>query len=116
MRQVTAITKALADENRLRLLMALTDGEVCFAKLTALIGVSASTASKHLSILYSSGLVEPRKEGRLLYYRLAKSSPIMPARRALSWVTAALADDPKISADRAWRHKQLHHGRSRDGP
>jgi DNA-binding transcriptional ArsR family regulator len=70
MRDCLNITKALSDENRLRMLMALRDGELCVCQLTELMGLAMSTVSKHLSILYQAGLVDARKEGRWMYYSL----------------------------------------------
>ncbi len=58
------ITKALADENRVRMLLALKGGELCVCQITELFGLAMSTVSKHLSILYQAGLTESRKEGR----------------------------------------------------
>src|SRR5690349_10767483 len=60
MREFMAITKALADENRVRVLLALQGGELCVCQITELFGLSASTISKHLSILYRAGLVDSR--------------------------------------------------------
>ena len=46
------ITKALADEHRLRVLLALRGGELCACQITELFGLAPSTMSKHLSVLY----------------------------------------------------------------
>jgi DNA-binding transcriptional ArsR family regulator len=70
MREFMAITKALADEKRVRALQALQDGELCVCQITELFGLAASTISKHLSILYQAGLVDSRKDGRWIYYSL----------------------------------------------
>ena len=51
------ITKALADENRLRMLMALVGGELCVCQITELMGLALSTVSKHLSVLYQAAKV-----------------------------------------------------------
>ena len=76
MKDCLNITKALADENRLRMLLALQDGELCVCQITELMGLAMSTVSKHLSILYQAGLVNARKEGRWMYYSLpGKGAP-----------------------------------------
>ena len=72
MREFMAITKALADENRVRVLLALQGGELCVCQITELFGLAASTISKHLSILYQAGLVDSRKDGRWIYYSPAR--------------------------------------------
>ena len=70
MREFMSITKALADENRIRTLLALRQGELCVCQITELFGLAPSTISKHLSILFQAGLVESRKDGRWFYYQL----------------------------------------------
>ena len=64
-----AIAKALADENRVRLLLALQKQELCVCQLIELMGLAPSTVSKHMSILKQARLVEARKQGRWVYYR-----------------------------------------------
>ena len=51
MRDFMAITKALADENRVRILLALRQGESCVCQIVELLGLATSTISKHMSIL-----------------------------------------------------------------
>jgi ArsR family transcriptional regulator len=94
-----AVTKALADENRVRLLLALQKQELCVCQLIELVKLAPSTVSKHMSILRSARLVDARKDGRWMYYRLAgaKSSPIV--RGAIEWARKSLADDPQIIGD-----------------
>ena len=83
MKEFIAITKALADESRVRLLLALEERELCVCQLIELLGLAPSTVSKHMSILKQAGLVDMRKEGRWAYYRVAGGdSPVS--------VTAAL--------------------------
>lgn len=71
MRVQLDVLKALADESRLRALFALRGGELCVCRLIALLELSPSTVSKHLSILRAAGLVESRKKGRWIYYRMS---------------------------------------------
>ncbi|MGD0382503.1 MAG: metalloregulator ArsR/SmtB family transcription factor [Thermoguttaceae bacterium] len=94
-----AVTKALADENRVRLLLALQKRELCVCQLIELVKLAPSTVSKHMSILRSARLVDARKDGRWMYYRLAgaKSSPIV--RGVIEWMRESLADDPQIIGD-----------------
>ena len=57
MREFMAITKALSDPNRVRILLALRRGELCVCQITELFGFAPSTVSKHLSILHHAGLI-----------------------------------------------------------
>lgn len=99
MREFMSLAKALADANRIRLLLALRGGELCACQLTEFLGLAPSTLSKHMAILYQARLVNPRKEGRWVHYSLAgrEASPVV--RAALAWVTQSLAEDPQTAAD-----------------
>ncbi|MCC8117095.1 MAG: metalloregulator ArsR/SmtB family transcription factor [Planctomycetes bacterium] len=97
------IIKALSDENRLRLLMALRGKELCVCTLTELLDLAASTTSKHLSILKQARRSERGKAGQFVYYRLTqKDSPSYPlVAPALDWLETALANSPQVQTDAA---------------
>ena len=95
MREFLAITKALSDENRVRALMALSGGELCVCQLIELLGLAPSTVSKHMAILRQARLVEARKEGRWMYYRLPET-PGPCAAGAIAWAAACLSRDAAI--------------------
>ncbi len=99
MRETLTITKALADENRLRILMMIQDQEVCVCQIVEMLDVAASTVSKHLSILRAADLIDSYKQGRWVYYHVPKQ-PTPTARAALAWVAASLADSSVIKNDR----------------
>ena len=104
MRELLAVTNALADENRVRALLALRAapaGELCVCQIVELLGLAPSTVSKHLFLLKSAGLVDARKQGRWMYYRTADDDDAPPAARAaLRWVADSLADDRRVADDR----------------
>ncbi|MDR1534434.1 MAG: metalloregulator ArsR/SmtB family transcription factor [Planctomycetota bacterium] len=93
--------KALADENRLRILMALKGKELCVCTLSELLNLAASTTSKHLSILKQARLIESVKDGKFVYYRRVSPETRGPlqADPLLAWVTGSLADSPQIKTD-----------------
>lgn len=64
------ILKALAHPSRLFMIDELSRGERCVCELTDLVGADMSTVSKHLAVLKRAGLVEDRKAGLQVYYRL----------------------------------------------
>jgi DNA-binding transcriptional ArsR family regulator len=99
MREFMNITKALADENRIRTLLALRQGELCVCQITELFGLAPSTISKHLSILFQAGLVESRKDGRWIYYKLPGKGAPVEVREAIDWVEKALDDNPRVAGD-----------------
>lgn len=66
------IFKALGHASRLRMVLALGEGEKCVCELQALVGSDMSTVSKHLTVLRAAGLVESFKRGNFVYYRLLR--------------------------------------------
>jgi ArsR family transcriptional regulator, arsenate/arsenite/antimonite-responsive transcriptional repressor len=75
--KVTArIFKALSDETRLRIVALLCRGELCVCDLMAILDLPQSTVSRHLATLRHVGLVEDRRQGVWMYYRLAASEPL----------------------------------------
>ncbi|MFO1478356.1 MAG: metalloregulator ArsR/SmtB family transcription factor [Verrucomicrobiota bacterium] len=107
MKEFLNITKALADENRLRMLMALRGGEVCVCQIAEFTGLALSTVSKHLSILYQAGLVNARKEGRWMYYSLPGKGAPKAARDAVAWVRRSLQEEERVVSDTARLRKVL---------
>lgn len=65
------VFKALADPTRIRILGLLASGEVCVCHIHQSLRLSQPLVSRHLAYLRRSGLVEGRKEGLWVYYRLA---------------------------------------------
>ena len=63
--------KALGHPERLRLIEALTAGEVCVCHLEALVHRPQPYVSKQLAVLRDAGLVADRRHGQRIYYRLA---------------------------------------------
>jgi len=100
MREVMDILKALADENRLRALGALRGGELCVCQLIALLDLAPSTVSKHLTILRAARLVESRKDGRWMYYRLSKEFRIPSAGKLLALLFKDMAKTRRMVEDR----------------
>lgn len=72
--------KALADMTRLRILGLLLAGEVCVCHIHDSLGVPQPRVSRHLAYLRRAGLVEARKDGLWVHYRLASlEDPVMQA-------------------------------------
>ncbi len=89
--------KALSDMNRLRIVAALDrGGELCACQITELLQVAGATASRHLGILQHAGLVESRKEGRWIHYRL---SPLPGTEAVLAWLGESYAQSPQLKVD-----------------
>ncbi len=66
------VCRVLTDPKRLMLLDALRAGERSVGELAAVIGVALPNASQHLAVLRGAGLVEGRRSGTTVHYRLAE--------------------------------------------
>jgi ArsR family transcriptional regulator len=99
MREFMAVTKALSDPSRVRILLALRRRELCVCQISELFGFAPSTMSKHLSILHHAGLIQSRKTERWVHYR--RPDPPVPAavRQALDWMHQSLARTTEAKAD-----------------
>lgn len=84
MQTVTDILRALADDNRARIVLALQRQPLCVCQIVGLVQLATSTVSEHLMILKKAGVVTARKEGKWVYYRLADECSCAAAREATS--------------------------------
>lgn len=94
MKALVGLLRALADENRLRVLFALHQGELCACQLAALLRLAPSTVSQHMNILRRAGLVAAEKRGRWMYYRMADEEASAPAGKAMALLGAWREDAP----------------------
>jgi len=99
MRELLAITKALADENRLRTVGLLRQDELCLCQIVEVFGLASSSVSRHMSILQQARLVESRKEGRWAYFRLADDDAPQLVHEVLEIILASLSNDKRAKAD-----------------
>jgi len=60
--------RVLGDPTRVRMLDALSAGELCVCDIASLVGISESAVSHQLRLLRGMRLVRPRRAGRLVYY------------------------------------------------
>jgi ArsR family transcriptional regulator len=68
--KIAVIFKALADENRIRILKLLRGGESCACRLLEELNITQPTLSHHMKILCGAGVVTSRKEGKWSYYTI----------------------------------------------
>ena len=75
---LTKVYAALADPTRLRILSLLGEGEICVCHIHASLDVPQPTASRHLAYLKKSGLVEARRDGIWMHYKMAEiNNPVV---------------------------------------
>ena len=107
MKKTAQLFKALSDETRLRILALLTAGELCVCDLMAVLSLPQSTVSRHLAYLRNTGLVEDRRQGVWMYYRLA--TPTADLRELADWLPGRLAELPQGRQDQTLLHDYLAH-------
>ncbi len=80
--RAAAIAKALADPKRLWVVEQLAEGERSVGDLSRCIGCQVPNMSQHLSVLRSAGIVDSRREGSTVFYRLVDQT-VLDAYRLL---------------------------------
>ena len=97
--------KALADETRLRILGLLLTGEVCVCDIHESLRIPQPKASRHLAYLRRAGLVDTRREGLWIHYRLGKlADPVLSA--IVDAVRHALTHTETVQRDAERLHKR----------
>jgi ArsR family transcriptional regulator len=100
--ELEALFKALADATRLRILGLLLTGEVCVCEIHESLKIPQPKASRHLAYLRKAGLVETRREGLWIHYRLGKlADPVVAAigdavRHALTHIDTVHRDAERL--------------------
>ena len=112
MRDLLEMHKALADETRIRIVRVLQElGELCVCDVEMGLDITQSRASRHLTQLRQAGLVEDRRDGTWVYYRIADSLS-RPAEASLAALETATKRDPQVEKDitntRAARRSPCH--------
>ena len=69
-KKMALVFKALSDENRIRILKLLHDGEKCACKLLEELNISQPTLSHHMKILCDAEIVTGRKDGKWTHYSI----------------------------------------------
>ena len=67
---IVYILKALADDNRIRILNLLRNDELCVCDIEVVLGIKQSNASRHLTRLKVAGIIDSEKKSQWVYYRL----------------------------------------------
>ena len=98
-RSFSRLFKALGDETRLRIVALLSHGELCVCHLEAALGLSQPRISRHLASLRAAGVVEDRREGTWVYYRLVPQ-PDAECERQLRSLVKAFAGREALRRDR----------------
>jgi ArsR family transcriptional regulator len=99
-RPLTRLFRALGDETRLRIVALLSHGELCVCHLEAALDLNQSTASRHLGILRSAGIVDSRREGTWVYYSITEQEHATVG-KALDVLTHTFGAERALRVDHA---------------
>lgn len=90
---------ALADRTRLRLINLMESDELCVCFFVEVLKTKQPKISRHLAYLRNAGLVESRRDGKWMHYKVVEPSDPHAA-RVFSEVRAWLTADPEMRRDR----------------
>jgi ArsR family transcriptional regulator len=102
LQQLEQLFRALADATRLRILGLLAGGEVCVCHICETLAIPQPKASRHLAYLRRTGLVDTRRQGLWIHYRLAEPEDptvrtvLSAAVHTLGHVTTAKSDQRRL--------------------
>ncbi len=98
MMDVEQVFKALADANRLRIVNLLLHGELCVCDIQYVLENSQPNVSRHLAYLKNSGVVQDRRDGYRVFYRIAKSRE-SNRRLLLDFLRQIFKDEDQLEQD-----------------
>lgn len=97
-RPLSRLFKALGDLTRIRIVALLSHGELCVCHIEEALGISQPNASRQLAVLRAAEVVEPRREGSWVYYRLAPQTDEL-CKRQLAELTRGFAKQDVLRKD-----------------
>jgi ArsR family transcriptional regulator len=98
MKNLVHLFGLLSDETRMRIFMLLSSRELCVCQLMGVLGISQPLISRNLALLSDAGLLEERREGKLIFYSARKDMP-PSAREILRILKRELKDDKRLNED-----------------
>jgi len=96
LKEYLKVMKALADGNRTKIIKMLAIKEMCVCEMKAVLKMAQPSVSKHLKILEEAGLVESRKDGMWVNYRLSENPDNVYAEHMLDVLGDWIKDDNEI--------------------
>ncbi len=113
MRRLITVFKALSDETRLQMLgLLFREGELCVCDFVELLEITQSKASRHLRHLVAAGLLDDRRDGTWVYFRIVESPGPVQA-RVVEMLPAVL--DGQVPLERFERLARWRKRKAREG-
>lgn len=105
LKKATRVLKALADENRIRILCLLSEREnLCVCEIREIIGLSQPAISSHLKILENNGLITFSKDGKWVNYSMNPYQDIK-VKKIIEGILSMIKPDNEAKKDLARVHK-----------
>ncbi|MBE0606508.1 MAG: winged helix-turn-helix transcriptional regulator [Deltaproteobacteria bacterium] len=101
MKKTTKLFKALSDETRLRILKMLEARPLCVCEIQHVLKGSQPNVSHHLKTLSEAGLVDSKRDGLWIAYRIAEKHQTPLHAAALSLLRRSLKNEERVKKDRA---------------
>jgi len=98
MKDILKLFKLLSDETRLRILMLLTEKELCVCQIMGVMGISQPLVSRNLSLLNNAGLLGLRRDGKLIFYAVNSHLPEASA-KTIGLIKEQLRDNETLKRD-----------------
>lgn len=105
LKDISILTTAFSDSNRVRIWMLLQSQEVCVCHIVSILKLANSTISEHLSHLKKADLVTARKQGKWVYYKANATTLFITDFTTL--LQGILVQDKQIQADQKTLQKVL---------
>lgn len=102
--QLMEFAKCFSSESRLKLIKLLAERELCVCELEEVTGQTQPSISQHLRILFNAGLVEKRRDGQWIYYRLSHDRFREKIQQMEQWVDTPLEELADFTTE--WRKIQ----------
>ncbi|HIQ37375.1 MAG TPA: ArsR family transcriptional regulator [Desulfocapsa sulfexigens] len=96
MKHFIRVMKALSDPNRVRVLKLLQDGELCVCNIQVYLQLAQSSVSRHMKVLEDAGLVQRRRQGTWIMYKLSGTHESEYEAAMLSHLKTWLEDDKEL--------------------
>ncbi|HAD81977.1 MAG: hypothetical protein A2509_01300 [Candidatus Edwardsbacteria bacterium RIFOXYD12_FULL_50_11] len=103
MQNLVKVFKALGDRNRIRIIKMLQEKPMSVNELTAVLGISQPSVSRHLHLLKGAGLVEDKRDALWVNYRLSAAAANEYVPILLKHITRWANQDSMVSQD----HKKM---------
>jgi ArsR family transcriptional regulator len=99
MKELVKVFKAVADPNRIRILKMLQQKKMCVCELSAVLGITQPSVSRHLSMMRNAGLVSDKRDGQWINYELCVEKVNQYAPVIMANIRKWINEDPRINRD-----------------